>query len=344
MATDWSRGYSAQWRMCSVDPTTWEDGASVGRIVSVDVSRDSTGDAPLLETATVHLLMDDPSEFDTGWYRIGMLAVQDDEAERVDVFTGLFESVSDTWQDGVYDVELSGRSVLAPAADIKLAVGDYTPQGADGAQVAADELIDATPAPVSVSCSFALGKTIVHDLGASVLAKVWKILKAGGCIARISGDGRISIMAEPTIPSAYFGATDMRITQDGVGRSYDRTEIPNRYVAVDTDTGETAVARNDDPESTVSHASRGRWVDIVDDSPDPLDDETLSAYAERKLQEASTVTSEITYRRKYDPGITVGDCIGLPQGTARIEKMSLECGAGIEVSETAAIEEVLYAI
>lgn len=342
MAIDWSRGYSAVWRMSSVVKETWADGPALGRVTSVAVKRDITGDAPLIETADVRVDMDAPDGFTPGWYRVEMIAIQDGASELAAVFTGLFEQSGWDYADGVYDVSLAGRSVLQPIKDSILPTGSYTPQGADGAEEAADMIADRTPAPVEAAGSFIVGTTVVHDVGSTALEAVWSVLSNDGWTIGTDGMGDATVKPEPTVPVRAFSAGDIMIASSGLTQERDVSDVPNRFRAVDQDAGEEAEAVNDDASSETSYAVRGRWVDALEESPTLRDGETLERYAERRLEELSTVKAELQYFRKYEPGIEVGDLVDLPQGIGRIVQQDYQCGNGIIVNETVQIEEVLW--
>lgn len=326
---DWGKSYTTSWRLFRVDPSTWEDAGEVEGVTSVEVEQTTD---QLLQTATVHVDAEEPDGFEPGWYRLSCAAWQDGGATRVDVFTGLLEGTgADSLGADGWDIELEGRSVLQPAKDVLLSTGSYAPKGADGAAYAASMLQECTPAPVEVEgASPALNSNVVFDTGDSTIEAVWAILDACGWVMQVDGGGFITIKEKPTEPVALIDDSWMANE-----RSYerDRSEVSNRYIAIED--GYTATATDTDPDSPTSYTSRGRWVDVVDDSVKRTGGETLAAYAQRKLSEATAVGAVHSYSRCYMPDIYPFDIVRWRGVDMRITSQTLECGAGIEVSEEA---------
>lgn len=332
---NWLEGYSSTFRAMRVDAETWQDSAPIPGVTSMSVSRDCTADVPLIEAGQVEL---DADGFETGWLRLYMNV---DGSESVAVATMLFERISRRVELGS-TVALRGRSVLQPAADIRMPYGSFAPAGSDGAQFAAGLMRECTPAPVSVEGSFTLVEDLVFDIGCSYLEAVWQVLGAADWCMRIAGDGTITVSEKPTEPALELSRANAGLLIPGVDDEFSIADIPNRYYAVN-DT-ETAVAVNEDPSSEASHARRGRWVDVVDTAPVLVNGETLEMYAERKLEEATIVTRTYTYDREFWPGVVPFDMVraSLPdhgvEGVLRVMSQSLTCGNGITVNEKAGRE------
>ena len=279
---DWSRGYSARWRVHRVDPGTWADSKELSGVVSAKIERQAS--AGLLESGSLAV---DGDAFEEGYYRISMEAVQDGASKRVDVATLLCSSASGTLDRGLRRLDVEGSSVLQPAADVLAASGSYVPAGEDAVAWAADSLSSCLAAPVSSEGSFTLASNRVVSVGASVLDAVWDVLSVGGYVIRIDGAGSVKIAPMPTAPALVLDHDGAALLHPGVSSTSDWSGVPNRYTAVEG--GRSAVAVNDDPASPTSTVSRGRFVDVVDSSPDRIGGESLEAYAQRRLAESSTV-------------------------------------------------------
>lgn len=340
---DWSQAYTVEWRLAKVDKDTWADGHEIGTVKAVSIERSCTEDVPLLESASIQVEIPLGEEWEDGWYRFEGLFTQNGEHERVAMGTFLVEAASDRVDFGTQYSTMDGWSVLKPAADVYMALGDYVPMGVDGAKHAAELLRGCTPAPVEVDASFTLGDHVAYGKDASVLKVVWDLLDAGNCCMRISGDGTIRISAKPK-GGSY--ADSEKLIFPGVDRELDLTSIPNVYRAYSETTWAEAV--NDDPESRVSTVSRGRRVEKVDTSPTRVNGETLAQYCARRLEEESTLFRSFTYTRELDPDARPFDIssdslpnIGM-DGDLRIASQSLECGASCKVTQTVSIEVKEY--
>ena len=339
--TDWLGGYSSTWEVRKVNPDTWEDGDILQGVRTVSVEKSSEGDAPTMESGSMTL--DGDGTFDGTWYRVSMIASQEGK-ERVPIATLLFERASSHTEKQTVELECNGRSVLQPAADVKLPTGSYAPAGVDGAMFAAEAITQCTPAPVVVEGSFTLVDDLVFDVGCSVLEAAWQVLNAANWCIQIRGDGTITVKAKPTEPSLELSKANAGLLIPGVDDDYNISEIPNRYYAVDDD--KVAMAANEDASSAVSYPSRGRWVDEVDTSPSLIDGESLDMYAQRKLIEASTVLRKFSYGREWWPDVYPFGIVRASlaregvQGDLRVISQSIECARGAKVSETAGMEVI----
>ena len=332
----WLTGYAARWRICRVDERTWADSGDLEGVRSVSVSRSCEAAVPLLEEGSMTV----QGGFEGGYHRIYMYA----EGNREAIATLLFERARRSDEGD----ECSGYSVLKPCDDMKMASFPlpYVPAGEDGAQWAGDILSHCTPAPVVVSCSFTLNDDYVFDPSHTCLEEAWGLLDAGGCCIQVDGTGIIHIMEMPDKPDLVLDSTTVSLVISNAEVDDDISGVPNKYYA--TDGASTSVAINDDPTSPVGYQQRGRWVEKYDNNPVLVNGETLDAYAERRLEEASSgVKRTVEYRREYWPGVLPFSLVlgRLPEanieGDMRVVAQSLECGKGIVVTETA-VQEVSY--
>lgn len=336
---DWSKSYTAQWRIFRVNRDTWADAELISDVDSVSVTR--TADGSLIESASMEVT----GEISTDYYRIVMTAQQGNEATRVEVATLLFDAQSGTHDHGGVVQSVHGYSVLLPASTTLLLKGQYAPCGVNGAEYAAELLRSAINAPVVVDgAGFTLNNNLVHELDSSVLDAAWTVVNAGNHCIQIDGHGTVHITPMPTAPALQLDSAASSLLMNGIGYTQDVSAIPNRYVVVIGDARTVAV--NDSIDSRVSTANRGYYVDVIDESPQPINGETLNAYALRKLHEESIVTDERRYTREYADGVNVYSIVraslnGL-NGDYRVQSQSITCDYGVTVQEKAAREIDLW--
>ena len=335
---DWSKSYSSTWRVFKVNPATWADGETLTAVDSVSVTK--TADGSLLESGGMEL----SGAIEPAYYRIVMTADQGGELARVDVATLLCITNGGGYDYGNMSYSANGYSVLYPASVTAISVGGYAPAGVNGAEYAAEILSAAINAPVEVEGSFTLNNAIVHELGTSVLDAAWAVLDAGGFVIQIDGRGVVHILPKPTEPALTIDTQTEGLVLNGVTFTSDESEIPNRYIVIDD--GITVIASNDDPGSRVSTISRGYKVDEVDTSPTPIDGETLSEYAERRLRELSVLKQEQNYTREYADGVNLYSVVRASlralDGDFRIVSQQINCSNGITVDEKVEKEIMLY--
>lgn len=334
---DWSAGYSCSVSVNKVNPETWASTDEVRSVASASITRSATEDVPLLEQATFEV----DSELEVGWYRISML-VKQGEVDRETIGTFLVEKSSRTDSYGRTTYTADGWSVLKPADRQTFVAGSYAPAGVDGAAYVASLLRGCIPAPVEVSGSFTLSDNVVFAPGTTKLAAAWKVLDAGGFVMQISADGTVMIAARQESPAMTLDRAGSVMLLPQVSGGVNISDIPNRYFA--TDGKETVAAMNTNQESTVSYQARGMWIDYYDASPKRVNGESLTAYAERKLSELSTVTKEKSYTREYSPGVLPFSMVrcSLPDidldGDAYVLSQSIDISHGVTVSETLGFE------
>lgn len=328
---NWEQSYSASWRVFRVNRDTWADAEQIYNVVSASITR--TADGELLESGDFEIT----GNLQSDYYRIVMTAVQGGDIERVDVATLLFEVSSGAFNYSIDTQELEGRSVLYPASKKMLVSGEYAPAGVDGARYAAILLEDAINAPVSVEGSFTLNDHIVHKVGSSVLEAVWDVLEAGGFVLQLDGNGTVHIKPQPTEPDLIIDNSNKGLLLHGISYNTDISDIPNRYIAIVN--GSKTIVENNDPESMVSTISRGYCIDEVDESPTPIDGETMGGYANRRLHELSYMEDEREYTREYAPNVFLYSIIrasidGL-NGDLRVKSQRISCEKGITIEEQA---------
>lgn len=351
MAIDWTSGYSASFRIYEVDLDTWADAGRLMGVTSATVERTDDGDAPELESSSISVDTDVGGDFAERVLRLVMVAEQGGAMERVDVCTQWYAATSGSTAMGNHERSLKGRSVLhtAAVATTSLVYGAYVPAGADGVAEVVRMLEAAGVRQVTSVGSFTLDEPYVFDRSETVLKTAWAILKAGGYRMRISGRGVVSVL--PRAESGGAAALDLsddlvRLVMPGIDDDLDASDVHNRYIAEDGDA--TAIAVNDDPNSPTSVTKRGYYNDLYDSSVVRVNGESLESYAERKLAEDSIITDARQWKREWWPDVYPGDLIRASmhahgvQGEYRCRKQSLDCGAGIVVTERAEREVVTW--
>lgn len=335
---DYGQSYSATWRIFRVNRNTWADREQLADVDSASITRTTNGN--LLESGSLELT----GSFDSDYYRIVMTAEQGGEIERVNVATLLFEEKGGTIDFGTEFHSVDGYSVLYPASVSSVITGQYAPAGVDGAQYAANLLRSSINAPVQVEGSFTLNEHVVHDIGACILDAAWAVLDAGNFVIQIDGYGVVHIMPKPTQPSLILNSANTNLLTNGINYTADISKIPNRYIVIDGSNVTTVV--NDDPNSEVSTVRRGFFVDLVDESPTPVNGETYGAYARRMLHQSSILNDEREYTREYAPNVyaysIVSASIDGLQGNMRVQSQTIDCGNGITVQEKASREVELW--
>lgn len=341
MTIEWHQDYSVRWRLMHVNRDTWANASEADFVKSVHIDKDATSTVPMLESASLDVEIPIGSEWEDGWYRFEGIFTQGEYTELIPIGTFLIESANDTIDFNTQTATVDGYSVLKPAADRAMLLGSYVPKGVNGAEYAAGLLRECVLCPVEVHGSYTLDDYLAYGEDTSYLEVVWDLLDAGGFCMSIAGDGTITIKPKPDASSLVLNGSSRCLLFPKITRNLDTTGVPNAYRAINGN--DWAEAINNNPESKVSVVSRGRRVDSVDTSPTRINGESLLAYAERKLEEESTLYKSYSYDREYAPNVNPFDMVTatLPdfgfEGELRILSQSIDCDAAITVSETAAM-------
>ena len=337
-SVDFAGGYTSSFRLMKVDPATWADADEVKGFASASVERDRSND--LMESGSVTLLAESAPDGEF-WGRIEMLADSGTAVERHAIATLLLFPGQCKATMGGMDVEMAGRSVLAPADDMVLLAGTYAPMGADGAAYAARLLRECIPAPVTVEGGFKLSDHVVFARGTTYLEAAWMLLDNAGWCMTVDGRGEVTIASYPSEPALLLDSANACMLGTEVQVDDGLAEVPNRVIAVQDEQVAMAVDETDSP---TSYPTRGRYVDLYEESPTLIDGESLQAYANRRLVEETSVLGKRSYTREWWPGvlpfsIVLGSMatVGL-DGYMRVLSQSVEIGAGAHVSE---VSEVL---
>lgn len=329
---DWSKGYSAKYILTVLDKDIWGGRKNV-EMIDGTIDHDESSDTRQSATVSTSKKIGDGEE----WIRISLLAKQDGEAERVDLFTGI-TSMPERSIDGTkeqYTAEC--YSVLKPCEDVAVLRGYYAPIGSGAITI--KELLSDTPAPVVIEGeSPVTTSNIVAEDGATKLSMALQILDVINWRIRISGDGTVTICEKSDEPVATFDARENDIIEPQVTDTDDWYSCPNCYMAMSDDAG-SAVARDDDPDSMLSTETRGREVWTVETGVELSSSESIAEYAQRRLKELQNHARTLKYSRRFKDGILPTDVVNIGyarqslNGLYRITTQSMELGYGCSISE-----------
>ncbi len=327
---DWSKGFSAEYYIAIVDPATWRDIERL-EITGGSVSRTASG---LRHSADIECVKFNPGS--EKWIRVWLVAKQGETVAHEALFTGLTSAPECNIDGNRASYPLACYSVLKPAEDVLLPRGYFAGEGLSGANIIAD-LLSVTPAPVVADdISPKLLEAIIAEDGENHLSMANKILDTIGWRLQLDGDGTIHIGPYDTDVKRTLGISN-DVVEPRVRLRADWFSCPNVYRAISG--GQTATARDDDQDSLLSTVNRGREIWMEDANVHLGDHESLEQYAVRRLREEQAVAYSISYDRRYDPGITVGNLIRLDYpgqglfGVYTVASQHIDLGYGAKVSE-----------
>ena len=276
------------------------------------------------------------------WIRVYLDAKQNDSSEHIALFTGLACSPSRNINGVVCTNNLECYSVLKPASDVLLQRGWYAPQGISGASII-KSLLSVIPAPVVIDGNApALAQSIIAEDNESRLSMAIKVANAINWRFRIEGNGTVHITKKADGISAKYDAIDNDAIEPTLEVSQDWYGCPNVFRAVSDDL--SAIARDDSADSFLSTVNRHREVWKEETSCDLADNETIADYAIRRLKEEQQIATTISYDRRFNPDITIGDKVMLKypaqdiDGIFTVKAQTIELSYGAKTSEEVANE------
>ena len=332
---DWSKGYSVSYYMTLIDSNTWRDIERI-ELTGGSISRSLDG---LRQSASL-----DCSKYPPGieqWIRVWMDVKQAGSNEHVPLFTGLATSPGRE-QEGVIETNsLECYSVLKAADDIDLLRGWYAPQGVRGGDVIKD-LLSVVPAPVVVEeNSPMLSDNIIamdDDTNLSMIERLLVSMSAEEYWdLRIEGNGSIYIGPVSGDAVATFDPIDNPVVEPKISTSADWFSCPNVFMAINNDI--VAIARDEDPESSLSIPNRGREVWMRETNCDLADNETTEQYAFRRLHEEQKIQQIASYDRRYIPNVFPGDYIRMHYPEQDLDGIFRIISQNIELSHSAKTSE-----
>lgn len=179
------------------------------RVVSVEVERDGTDDACLLESCTMEVDSDAPA-FEPCWCRVTW-----SERPLDPIGTFRLELDSASVDHGRATLRLRGWSALKPCDERTLPNGSYCPGGSDAAAYVAGLLADC-PGSVTVAGTCPLRDPVVFDDGATALGAAWQVLDRVGWCLRLDGWGNVEVGPLPSTASLALAPGSLHGLQPGV--------------------------------------------------------------------------------------------------------------------------------
>lgn len=331
---EWNKGYSSKYYLTVVDPNSWGD-IDVIDIVDGSIKIEPTGlrcsadlTCPYFDDSVEKLI------------RVWLDTRQDGSiGSHTPLFTGYATSPDRKLEGRREKKSLQCYSVLLPCDDILLPKGWYVPVNINGVTMIKTLL---QPAGVRIEVdseetNVILSTSIVAQSGETNLSMVELILVAINWKMQIDGMGVVHLSAYDEEPVAKFDSINNDILEPSISIDHDWFNCPN-ILRVSLDE-QVAVAYDYNSNTPVSINNRGREVWAEEDSVTLNKNETLQAYANRRLKELQRVSTKISYDRRYIPEVNVMDVITLnyPEqglvGDYMVSSQSITLGYNAKTSE-----------
>lgn len=334
---DWRQGYTATFRLHSVNQSTWGDSDEIQNLISASITKDN--DSSLIEDANISI---DGAPI-SGYVRLSLEAKNTTGMSKIDLGTFLVTSPSKSINGILTTMDLECYSVLKPAEDKILPPGWYFPEGGDPIAGASLLLSDALKCPVLVSDSDIRTKEVkVAENNETALSMAQYLLEDTEYFININGRGEVSILKKSEDIVKMFDLFDNDVLMPELTDESDVFDIPNVLRVTDSSGNYETIYNNDEhSETSINKLGWEKW------SEEQLSleyGETLLSKGNERMETLTKSTRKISYSREFDPDIKINDVVlfMLPRqnivGNFRIISQSLSIGSGIEVSEIAEFE------
>lgn len=328
---EYNKGFSARYYGTYVDPGTWRDTERF-EIISGSVNRTATD---LLATASFenHNYPKNTERI----IRLHLEMVQNEETERVPLFTGIACSPSDSVNGTIIGNKVDCYSILKYAEDVMLERGWYAPVEVPATELVR-QLFENIPAPLILGENApSLSEAIIAEDGETKLSMAGKILDAVNWRLKVKGDGVIYVLPKSDDPVAVIDPVSYDIIQPEIEISRDWYNCPNVFRAVSGTL--TATARDDSPNSYLSTVNRGREIWKEETDCNLSANESVADYALRRLKEEQQINLTAKYDRRFVPDLYPTDVITLNYpsigltGDYRIDAQTIEMTHGAKTRE-----------
>lgn len=331
---EWNKGYSSKYYATVVDPNSWGD-IDVIEIIDGNIKIEPTG---LRCSADLTC-----SQFDDSvetLIRVWLDTTQDgSRGSHTPLFTGYACSPDRKLEGRIEKRTLQCYSVLLPCDDILLPRGWYAPVNANGITLIKN-LLQPAKAIIKVDSddtNVILANSIVAESGSTNLTMIESILTAIDWRMQIDGSGVIHLSKYDENPVVKFDSMNNDILEPSITIDHDWFNCPNVLRVILDE--KVAIAYDYDSNTPVSINNRGREVWAEEDSVTLNNNESLQAYAHRRLKELQRVSTKISYDRRYIPDISVTDVITLNYpdqnlvGNYMISSQSITLGYNAKTAE-----------
>ena len=332
---EWNKGYSSKYYISIVDPDSWGDTKDTIDIIDGTIRIEPTGRRCSTDvTCKSYVSMREQL------IRIWLDTRQEgSDGSHIPLFTGYASSPNRKINGTMENKTLQCYSVLLPANDILLPRGWYAPVKVNGINLI-KTLLQPTRAKIVVDSDPSdtiLTNSIVAENGETNLTMVELILNAINWRMSVDGEGIIHLDSYKDEPVITFDSIKFDMLEPSIDISYDWFNCPNVLRVVLDE--KVAIAYDYDSDTPMSINNRGREVWAEEDSVSLNKNETLQAYANRRLKELQRISTVIRYDRRFDPSASVLDIISLNYpdqdliGKYMISSQSITIGHNAKTSE-----------
>ena len=349
---DWSKSMKQTFEYYKVDPITWHDDKPLSNIIDSRIERDSGAETLGSATLTTSELIGEC------YIRIYLITIQNGIKEKFPLGTFLVQTPSYSFDGKIKNVSVDAYTPLIELKEKQPPIGFFTPRERNVLDESYKLMIDNLRAPVvKTSSTEVVPYDFVSDVNDTWMTYIKDLLSLSNYYMDLDPMG--NILFEPKKlkgalkPIWIYNDDNSSILYPSISLEKDLYGIPN-VIEVIYSTDEYYFYKrieNREESSPVSIQNRGREIIHRVTNPEiegiPNKDK-IERYAERLLEELSSLEYTVTYTHGYCP-TKVGDCVllnykhaGINNVKATIISQSISCVPGTPVEEKAVFVDNLW--
>ena len=349
---DWSKSMKQTFEYYKVDPITWHDDKPLSNIIDSRIERDSGAETLGSATLTTSELIGEC------YIRIYLITIQNGIKEKFPLGTFLVQTPSYSFDGKIKNVSVDAYTPLIELKEKQPPIGFFTPRERNVLDESYKLMIDNLRAPVvKTSSTEVVPYDFVSDVNDTWMTYIKDLLSLSNYYMDLDPMG--NILFEPKRlkgalkPIWIYNDDNSSILYPSISLEKDLYGIPN-VIEVIYSTDEYYFYKrieNREESSPVSIQNRGREIIHRVTNPEiegVPNKNKIERYAERLLEELSSLEYTVTYTHGYCP-TKVGDCVllnykhaGINNVKATIISQSISCIPGTPVEEKAVFVDNLW--
>lgn len=349
---DWSASMQQTYEYYIVDTSTWKDIKLLDNVKTCTINRDS--EVETLGSATIDIT-DSVGE---NYIRAYLVTVQNGVRRKHPLGTFLVQTPSSSFNGKIRNVSMDAYTPLLELKENPPPLGYSVLKGENVMDVAYRLTREHVRAPVVEPNS---PINLFHDFVANTsdtwLTFIADLISNAKHTFSLDEMGRILFSPQQDTASLQpvwtYDDSNSSILYPDFNMDHDLYGIPNVVEVVYSNGSDYYYSRvvNDDPNSSISTANRGREIIHRVTDPDLIGDPTknqIDEYARQVLRNLSSLEYTITYSHGYCP-VRIGDCVrlnytraGLTDIKAKVISQSIKCEPGCPVTEKAVFTTKLW--
>ena len=349
---DWLSSMQQTFEYYVVDPNSWRDVKRLENVKSCTITRDY--EVETLGSATI----DVAESIGESYIRVYLITIQNGVKEKHPLGTFLVQTPSSGFNGKIRDVSMDAYTPLLELKENPPPLGYSILQGENIMDIAYRLSSEKARAPVVKAVSTdKLFDDFVSNTDDTWLTFIADLIANAKYEFSLDEMGRILFSPKQNVSSLQpvwtYDDGNSSILYPDLTIDHDLYGIPNVVEVIYSNGNSCYQTRvvNDDANSPTSTISRGREIVYRVTDPDLVGGATkeqIQEYAERLLDDLSSLEYAVTYTHGYCP-VRIGDCVrlnysraGINNIKAKVISQSIKCEPGCPVTEKAVFTTNLW--